>query len=319
MNRRNLLKAGLVLPWSLSARAQIGARPLKIVVPYSAGGQTDVLARALAQSLEKSLKRPVIIENKPGAGALIGTKYVQAAAPDGDTVLYHNSGIVAVAMLQKQRPYDPVKDFAPVAITGQGPNFLMVNEHVPARTLPEFLAWARAQPGGVECANSGLNSGGYIAAMMFAKLAKVKLVHIPYKGSAEVTNALISGQVKMQISVTTETLNPYIKEGKVRLLGVTTRQRSSLAPDVPAIAEFVPGYSVDGWFGVLAPAGTPIDKRNQLAEALKQALEEPMIKQRYRDVFQEPVYRNPKEFEAAMQDSVEFYRRVIRELNITPT
>jgi tripartite-type tricarboxylate transporter receptor subunit TctC len=321
MNRRNLLQAGLAaaLPWSPSVRAQMGAKPLKIVVPYAAGGQTDVLARALALSLERTLKRPVIVENKPGAGALIGTKYVQAAAPDGDTVLYHNSGIVAVAMLQKNRPYDPVKDFAPVAITGQGPNFLMVHESVPARTMPEFLAWARAQQGGIECANSGLNTGGHLSAMLFAKMAKVKLLHVPYKGSAEVTNALLSGQVKMQISVTTESLNPYIKEGKIRLLGVATKQRTSLAPDVPAISEFVPGYNMDGWFGILAPAGTPIDKRTQLAEALKQSLDEPQIKQRYREVFQETVYRNPKEFEESMLESVQFYTRLIQELNLAPT
>lgn len=321
MNRRNLLQAGFAaaLPWSLSTRAQMGAKPLKIVVPYAAGGQTDVLARSLALSLERTLKRPVIIENKPGAGALIGTKYVQAAAPDGDTVLYHNSGIVAVAMLQKPRPYDPIKDFAPVAVTGVGPNFLMVHESVPARNLPEFLAWARAQPGGLECANSGLNTGGHLSALLFAKMAKVQLLHVPYKGSAEVTNALISGQVKMQISVTTESLNPYIKEGKIRLLGVATKERTSLAPEVPAIGEFVPGYNMDGWFGVLAPAGTPIEKRAQLAEALRQALEDPQIKQRYREVFQEAVYRTPKEFEEAMVDSVQFYTKLINELNLSPS
>jgi tripartite-type tricarboxylate transporter receptor subunit TctC len=312
MNRRHLLQtaaasACLALPFR--ARAQAGT--IRIVVPYAAGGQTDAMSRLFADSMQKTLGRTVITENRPGAAALIATRYVQNAAPDGDTILFHNSGFVVLPMLQRAATYDPIKDFEAVAMTGIGPNFLMVNDKVPARTMPEFLAWAKTQTNGIECANSGINSGGHIAAMLLEKLAGIKLVHIPFKGSAEVTTALITGDVKMQVSVTTDSLNPYIKQGKVRILATATKERTKLAPGVPTIGEFVPGYSIDGWFGILAPAKTPLPKREQLSAAIKKALDLPTTKERFSQLFMEVVYKGPKEFAETIASSQKDFRHIV--------
>jgi tripartite-type tricarboxylate transporter receptor subunit TctC len=291
---------------------------VRIVVPYAAGGQTDSMARLMAESMQKKLGRTVIVENKPGAAALIATKYVQSAPPDGDTLLFHNSGFVALPMLSKSANYDAIADFEAVAMVGVSPNFLMVTESVPARSLPEFLSFARANPG-LECANSGINSGGHISAMLLEKLADIRLTHVPYKGSAEVTRALLSGEVKMQVSVTTDSLNPYIQNGRIRMLGVASKERSPLAPEVPPIADVVPGYAVDGWFGLLTSAKTPLDKRKAMAGAIGQALKEPLIKERSAALFMDISFRGPAEFAAAVAESRTFFASVVRQLQLTRT
>src|ERR1700759_844547 len=210
---------------------------VRIVVPYAPGGQTDSMARLLAEPMQKVLGRTVIIDNKPGASALIATKSVQSAPPDSDTLLFHNSGFVALPMLNKAATYNPITDFDAVAMVGNSPNILMVVDSVPARSVAEFIAYAKTVPQGIDCGNSGINSGGHISAMLLEKMAGIKLNHIPYKGSAEVTRALLSGEIKMQVSVTTDSLNPYIKNGKIRMLGVASKEPSALTPNVPPIAQ----------------------------------------------------------------------------------
>jgi tripartite-type tricarboxylate transporter receptor subunit TctC len=291
---------------------------VRIVVPYAAGGQTDSMARLLADSMHKKLGRTVIVDNRPGAAALIATKYVQAAPPDGDTLLFHNSGFVALPMLSLSANYDPITDFEAVAMVGNSPNFLMVTASVPAHTMPEFLAYAKANPG-LECANSGINSAGHISAMLLEKLADIRLTNVPYKGSAEVTRALLGGEVKMQVSVTTDSLNPYIQNGKIRMLGVAGKERSSLAPQVPPIGEFVPGYAVDGWFGLLTSAKTPLDKREAMAAVIGQSLQEPLIRERFAALFMDIGYRGPKEFAESVVESKAFFSRVIQQLQLTRT
>jgi tripartite-type tricarboxylate transporter receptor subunit TctC len=299
------------------ARAQV-SQLVRIVVPYAPGGQTDSMARLLAESMQKKLGRTVIVENRPGAAALIATRFVQAAPPDADTLLFHNSGFVALPMLNKAATYNPITDFDAVAMVGTSPNFLMVTDSLPARAMPEFLAYARANPG-LECANSGINSGGHISAMLLEKLADIKLTHVPYKGSAEVTRALLSGEVKMQLSVTTDSLNPYIQNGKIRMLGVASKDRSSLAPQVPPIADFVPGYAIDGWFGMLTSAKTPLDKREAMAAVIGQALQEPLIKERFATLFMDISYCGPTQFAEAVCQSKTFFASVVQQLQLTPT
>lgn len=319
MNRREWLGAATlpILMSGLGSASAQGRGPVQIVVPYAAGGITDTLARLMAESMRKSLGREVLVDNKPGAAALLATRHVQNADPDGNTLLFHNSGLVLLPMLKKDTKYDPVKDFDPVAMTGIGPNFLMVHESVPARTVPEFIAWAKAQPRAIECANSGINSGGHISAMLLEKLAGLRLLHIPYKGSAVVTTALITGEVKMQVSVTTESLNPYIKQGRVRVLAVATTERTRLAPELPTIGETVPGYAIDGWYGILAPANTPLDRREVIAASIKKALDEPLIKERFASLFMEPVYRGPKEFADAVVASAANFKNIVGMLGLT--
>jgi tripartite-type tricarboxylate transporter receptor subunit TctC len=321
MRRRQILEmiagTGLAVgSTSKIAAAQQGI--IRIVVPYAAGGQTDVMARLLAASMDKTLGRRVLVDNRPGAAALIGTKAVQLAPPDGDTLLFHNSGFVALPMLLKSADYDPLKDFDAVAMVGASPNMLMVTDSLPARDMSEFLAYARTVPGGIECANSGINSGGHLSAMLLEKLAGIKLLHVPYKGSAEVTRALLSGDVKMQVSVTTDSLNPYIKSGKIRILGVASKERTSLAPGVPTIGEFVPGYAVEGWFGILAPAHTPLTKCDVLSAAIKTALEDPMIKARFDDLYMEVIYQGAKPFAKTITESIGYFKNIVDELQLTP-
>src|SRR5882757_9558299 len=233
--RRRSVMASLVATTGAASAGRSSAedrRLLRLVVPYAAGGVSDVMARILAESMQGDLGRTIIVENRPGAAALIATRYVQASPPDGATLLFHNVGFVTLPMLNKAASYDPAADFEAVAMTGIGAVFLMVTESIPARSTAEFVAYARAHPG-LECANSGVNSIGHMAALLLEKLADIRLTHVPYKGSAETTRALLSGEVKMQISVTTDSLNPYIADGKIRVLCVGTRDRSRLAPQVP--------------------------------------------------------------------------------------
>jgi tripartite-type tricarboxylate transporter receptor subunit TctC len=321
MRRRTVLQILTASPlsggaWPVVAQDRQGLT--RIVVPYAAGGQTDAMARLLGASMETKLRSRVIVDNRPGAAALIGTSYVQSAPPNGDTLLFHNSGLVLLPMLQKSAVYDPVKDFSAVSMIGDGPLFLMVNESVAARSIPEFLTYARSLPQGIECANSGINSAGHIAAMMLEKMAGLKLLHVPYKGSAEVTQALLSNEVRMQVSVTTDSLNPYIKSGKIRILGVATKERTSLAPDVPPIGQFVPGYSFDVWFGIFAPAHTPLDQREVLSSAIKAALEEPELKARFASLFIDVRHRGPKDFSDVVAGSADSFKAIVRELQLTP-
>jgi tripartite-type tricarboxylate transporter receptor subunit TctC len=318
MNRRHALKG-------LTAGALVAATPLRaqdhkpvsIVVPYAPGGQTDSMARMLAESMQKTLDRTVLVENRPGAAALIATKYVQGTPPDSDTLLFHNSGFITLPLLSKSANYNPMTDLDPVAMVGVSPSFLMVTDAVPAKTVPEFLEYARAHPG-LECGNAGVNSGGHVAAMLLAKLANIKLRHIPYKGSAEVSRALISGEVKMQVSVTTDALNPYIKSGKIRLLGTVSKQRTSLAPQVPPLDEFIPGYEISGWFGMLTAAKTPLAKREAMANAIKKGLEDPTIRERFEALYFEIAYEGPTEFGTTIGKSDTFFRNVVKQLGLTP-
>ena len=321
MDRRKVLKS-LVAAAGVAGSLPVVAQQqgvMKLVVPYAAGGLTDVMARLLAQNMQKTMQRTIIVENKPGAAGALGTRQVIQAAPDGDTLLFHNTGVVAVQMLQRAAGYDALVDLSPVAHIAEGPSFLMVHESVPARTIPEFLAYARTLPQGIDCGNSGINSSGHVSAMLVEKLGRFKAVHVPFKGSAEVTQALMTGQVKMQVSVTTEALNPHIKAGRIRLLGVTSERRSPLAPDVPPIKDFLPEFRTDSWYGILAPGKTPLDRREQIAASIKDALTDHNLRERYMAMYMEPTYRTPAEFGDVVRRSAEHWKHIIQFLDLKPS
>lgn len=318
MKRRTALM-GLGSLWAGTATtAQANDRLVRIVVPYAAGGQTDSMARLLAEHMQKSLGRTVIVENRPGASALIATKFVQAAPPDSDTLLFHNSGFVALPLLNKAATYNPLTDFDAVAMVGNSPNFLMVVDSVPAHSVAEFVAYAKTVPQGIDCGNSGINSGGHISAMLLEKMAGIKLNHVPYKGSAEVTRALLSGEVQMQVSVTTDSLNPYIKNGKIRILGVAAKQPTALAPNVPPIGETLPGYVIDGWFGMLTSARSPLEKREAMSAAIKAGLDDPVIRERFAALYMEIIHQGPTEFAGSVKESEIFFKKVVDQLQLVP-
>jgi tripartite-type tricarboxylate transporter receptor subunit TctC len=233
-------------------------KAIRIIVPFSAGGAADILVRLLAQSLSERLGQPVIVDNKPGANGVIGTEVVAHARPDGYTLALGTVGTHAInAGLYEKLPYDPMKDFAPIAIVGTTPNVFVVHTSLPIHSVSEFIAYAKAHPDTVSYATPGIGSSQHLSTVVLENLTGVKLIHVPYKGSSPAVADLITGKVKMSITGFT-TVMPYVKTGQLRAIGVTTRTRSSAIPDVPTIEEAgVPGYESVNWLGMFAPAGTP--------------------------------------------------------------
>lgn len=268
----NLRTAGAALLFAACANAHAAwphDKPLRIVVPFAAGGSTDLIARKLGEGLASELKATVIVENKPGAGGTVGTQYVREQPADGYTILMGSvSTHGSAACIYSNLPYDPVKDFAPLTVVATIPNVLVTNQNVPARNLQEFIALLKQNPGKYSFASNGQGTSNHLAAELFAGTTGVSMIHVPYRGSGPALIDLVGGQVTMMMDVVM-TSYPYIKEGKLRALGVTSLERSEMLPDVPTIAESgYPGYEAMVWFGMLAPAGIPADVRDRLTQAL---------------------------------------------------
>jgi tripartite-type tricarboxylate transporter receptor subunit TctC len=233
-------------------------KPIRIVVPFPAGGTTDVLARAAAQRLTETLGQPAVVDNRPGAGGNIGAELVAKAAPDGYTLLMGTVGTHAInPSLYPKMPYDHVRDFAPVILVAGVPNVLVVNPALPVKSVQELIAYAKANPGRVNFASSGNGTSIHLSGELFKTMAGVQITHIPYKGSAPALMDLIGGQVQIMFDNLPSAL-PQIKAGKLKALAVTSRERAPALPDVPTMAESgLPGFEASSWFGLLAPAGTP--------------------------------------------------------------
>ena len=259
--RRLLITAAAVAFAPLPALAQSAwpNKPVRIVVPFAPAGTTDILARALAPELSRAFGQPFIIENKPGAGGNLGADLV-AKSGDGHTLLMGTVGTHAInPALYARMPYDHVKDFAPVILVAAVPNVLVVHPSVPATTVAELIAYAKANPGKLNFASSGSGTSIHLAGELFKVMAGVQMTHVPYKGSAPAIADLLGGQVQLMFDNLPSAL-PQIRAGKLRALAVTSSQRAAALPDVPTIAESgLPGYEASSWFGLLAPAGTPAD------------------------------------------------------------
>jgi tripartite-type tricarboxylate transporter receptor subunit TctC len=240
------------------AQAPYPTKPIRIVVPFPAGGATDILARAAAQRLTEAWGQSVVVDNRPGAGGNIGAELVAKSAPDGYTLLMGTVGTHAInASLYAKMPYDHVKDFAPVILVAGVPNVLVVNPAVPANSVQELIAYAKANPGKLNFASSGAGTSIHLSGELFKVMAGVQMMHVPYKGSAPALQDLIGGQVQLMFDNLPPSL-PQIKAGKLRALGVTSASRASALPDTPTIAESgLTGFEASSWFGLLAPAGTP--------------------------------------------------------------
>ena len=233
------------------------SRPIRVVVPFSPGGAVDGPMRLIAQALQKRLGQPVVVENKPGAGATIGSDVVAKAPPDGYTLLLASQTNAISATLYSKLPFDPIGDFTPVTLIGREPGVVVVNPAVPAKTLQEFIAYVKANPGKVDYASSGNGSGQHLFAALLASKTGMKMNHVPYRGSGQATTDLLSGVVAMAIPGTAGMVG-HIRDGKLRALAVTGAARSPQLPDVPTVIESgVPGYEAYVWMGLLAPKGTP--------------------------------------------------------------
>jgi tripartite-type tricarboxylate transporter receptor subunit TctC len=255
------------------------ARPITLVIPYPPGGPTDAMGRTLAAEIAHYLPQPMIVENRAGANGNIGAEYVARAPADGYTLMFGTSGPLAInASLYSEISYDPVKSFAPVIYVGYLPNILVVNPSVPARTVPELVAYSKSHPGKLAFASSGTGASSHLAGVMFNAIAGTDLLHIPYKGTGPALNDLLGGHVAMSFTDVL-TAKPYVESGRLRALGVTTAKPSRALPAVPTVAgQGYPGYDVSVFFGIVAPAGTPADRIATLNKAFVQALGSDKVK-----------------------------------------
>ena len=273
------------------------ARPVTLVVAFTPAGPSDVLARVLGHKLEEPLKQPIVVVNRPGAGGNIGAEAVATAAPDGYTLLMGNNSILATnASLYKKLPYDPEKDFRPISLIGSQPNILVVNPKVPAKSMAELIALAKAKPGALNYASSGIGTAAHLAGALFRAQAGIDIVHVAYKGAAPALQDLIAGQMQMMFA-TAASVAGFIKAGTVRPLAVTSLHRSSFLPELPTVAEQgLPGFEATTWHGLVAPAGTPAAVIDALHEATVKALRDPAVVKSLTDLGVEIAPSTPDEF-----------------------
>jgi len=287
-------------------------RPIRVVVPFSPGGAVDGPMRLIAQELSKRLGQGVIVENKPGAGATIGSEIVAKAAPDGYTLLLASQTNAISATLYPQLSFDPVKDFAPVSLIGREPGVLVVHPSLPVTTLQDFIAYVKARPGQVDYASSGNGSGQHLFAALLASMTGMKMNHIPYRGSGQATTDLIGGVVKVSVPGLAGML-PHIKSGKLRALAITGSHRSPQLPDVPTLAESgFPGYSAYVWLGLLAPKGTPAAIIDMLNREVVAALSTPEVKGYMANASIEALGSTPAEFGTFFRAERDTWARVIQ-------
>ncbi|ARP93038.1 Bug family tripartite tricarboxylate transporter substrate binding protein [Bordetella genomosp. 13] len=267
------------LPTLSAAAESFPSKPLTLVIPYPPGGPTDAMARTLASEISNFLTQPMIVENRAGANGNIGAEHVARAAPDGYTLMFGTSGPLAInASLYRNLNYDPIKSYAPVVNVGYLPNILVVHPSVPAKTVPELVAYSKKNPGKLTFASSGSGASSHLAGVMFNGLAGTDFMHVPYKGTGPALSDLLGGHVTMSFTDVL-TAKPYVESGKLRALGVTTAKRSQALPDVPTVAEQgYAGYDVSVFFGIVAPAGTPADRIATLHKAFAQALQSEKVK-----------------------------------------
>jgi tripartite-type tricarboxylate transporter receptor subunit TctC len=313
--RRRAIVCGLAAALLVAigtVRAQdFPTRPITIVVPYQAGGTNDVIARPVAVQLSRILGQPVVIETKPGANGNVGADFVAKARPDGHTLLITPAGPLAInPWIYRTMPFDPMRDLAPITLAATVPNLLVVHPSVPAHSVAELIALARAKPGQLNFASQGTGSTGHLDGELFKTMAQIEMTHVPYKGSAPAMNDLLAGQVQMMFD-NLPTSIIQVRAGTLRALGVTSAQRYWSAPEVPAIAETVPGYDAIGWFGFLTTAGTPQPIVARLATALAGALKSPEVAPRLRDVGLDIVAGTPEQFASFIRDESAKWRRVV--------
>ncbi|HEX3938287.1 MAG TPA: tripartite tricarboxylate transporter substrate binding protein [Xanthobacteraceae bacterium] len=291
------------------------SRPVKIIVPFGAGGPTDVFVRELAGELEKSLHEPFVIENRPGAGTTIGTDYAAKSAPDGYTLLMASGTQTVNETLYKNKPYQLLRDLTPIAPMEENGLVLVVNPSVPANNLAELLALARAKPGVLNFGSSGPGSNYHMAAELLKNLTGIDIVHVPYKGSTGMRVDILSGQIQMLFD-SIPTMAAYIKAGKVRALGTTGTKRSPILPDVPTIAETVPGFEFTQWVGFMAPKGTPQPILDLLNKTIAEILSRPAIKDAWEKQGATPMVMSQAEFTSFMAAEVAKWAKVIKDNKI---
>jgi len=310
--------AGLWLLATAAMAQTYPARPVTLVVPYPPGGSADILARAVGQKLAEKLGQPVVVENKGGAGTAIGARFVAEAAPDGYTLLLGTVSSQAINPAMSRVGYDPVKDFTPIGPLASIPFVLVANPAAPYRSVADVVAAARQAPGSLSYASAGPGTSNHLAGEMLASAAHVKLLHVPYRGSAPALADVLAGHVPLMFDLQTTSV-PNIRAGKLRPLAVTSLQRSPLLPEVPTVAESgLPGYEVSAWFGLFAPARLPPALQARLSADLAAVLRTPEMLQHLRDLGAEPDTRTAAQFNTYTGDEAGRYAAVVRAAGLAP-
>jgi tripartite-type tricarboxylate transporter receptor subunit TctC len=300
------------------ARAQAyPTRPVRLIVGFPAGGSFDIVARLIGQWLFERLGQPFVIENRPGAGGNIATEAVVRAAPDGHTLLLVGPPNAINATLYEKLNYDFIRDITPVGGISRAPNVMVINPLVPAKSVTEFISYAKANPGKVNMGSSGIGTSIHLGGELFKLMAGVNMVHVPYRGSAPMLTDLIGGQVQVAFDNLQPAI-PHIKGGTLRALAVTTSARSEMVPELPPISDFVPGYEVSTWNGIVAPRNTPDGIVLKLNREINAGLADAKLKERIAEMGASPLTVSPAEFTKFVADDTEKWGKVIRAANIKP-
>ncbi|WP_295143549.1 tripartite tricarboxylate transporter substrate binding protein [uncultured Reyranella sp.] len=294
------------------------SRPLKLVVPYAPGGGADSVARIVAKRVSENIGQPIVIENKGGAGSIVGTDLVAKAEPDGYTLLLGQSGPISInPAVYKTLPYDPVKDFAPITMTTAYPYILVVNSESPAKTLKEFVVLAKSKPGAMNYGSTGVGAANHLVAELFNSKAGLKMTHVPYRGTALAVGDLVSGQLNVVFGDPISVL-PHIRSGKLRALAVTSLERSPVAPEVPTVAESgYPGFEALAWHGILAPAKTPPAVIKKLNAEIVKALADPATRELLEKQAMQTVGNSPEAFASFIQKDIATWKAVAAAANVT--
>jgi tripartite-type tricarboxylate transporter receptor subunit TctC len=294
------------------ARAQTyPSRPVRLVVFFPPGGVGDILARLTGQWLSERLGQPFVVENRPGAGGNIGTEAVVRASPDGYTLLWATSPNAINATFYDKLNYNFIRDIMPVAATFRVPNVLVVNPSLPAKTVPEFIAHAKANPGKLNMASGGNGVPSHVAGELFKMMAGIDMVHVPYRGSAPALTDLLAGQVQVLFDAMPSSIE-YIRAAKLRPLAVTTATRSDVLPDIPTVGDFLPGFEASTWFGVGVPRGTPAEIVERLHQEINAALADPKLRARVTDLGGAAIPGSPADFGRLIAEETEKWGRVIK-------
>jgi tripartite-type tricarboxylate transporter receptor subunit TctC len=316
MNARSIA-AAVLSAFAAGAFAQsYPAKPIRVIVPQPPGGSTDLVARPLAKHFTDAMGQSIVVENRPGAGSLIGTDLVAKAPADGYTLLMVAASFTINPSLHKSLPFDPVNDFAPISLLSSFPNLLVVHPSVPVKSVQELIALARAKPGALNYGSSGVATGTHLSMEMFKHMAGLNIVHVPFKGGPPSVTGLVSGQVQVNMA-TISTAMPHVKSGALRALAVSTSQRSSALPDIPTVAEAgVPGYDYSSWVGLLAPAKTPRAVLERLASESARGVQTAETKKILALEGADPVGSTPEEFAALIRRELAGWRKVVEAAGI---
>jgi len=307
---RAMFVAALVLASTASAQSY-PSRVIRIIVPQSAGGSTDLVARPIAKIMAESLGQPVIVDNRPGAGSIVGCDAVAKSPPDGYTLLMVAASFSISPSLVKQLPYDAVRDFSPITQVSAFPNILVVQSSSPLKSVGEFIAYAKANPGKLNYGSSGIGTGTHLSTEMLKYMAGIDLVHVPYKGGAPSVAALLAGQVQVVLA-TISTALPHVRTGALRALAVTTAQRWPSVPDLPTLAESgLPGYDYTSWVGLLAPAKTPSGIVSRLWNETAKAARSAEMRKVLAQEAAEPVGNSPEQFAAIVEREISTWKKVV--------